>query len=391
MAKAAAETLDSWVLTTLGYFRCPSRFDKYHIVTLVRTRSARSSADPYAGFVRVHATACYDLLVSLRALFNPRTYEATRAWAVGARRRLSKEADARGVFFFRGHDTSLGYGVTRLVATLPEGAEPRALIAAVQAADPVELALWMLDTGETSDSALATFREALHGRASDRALSRALHGSSASWSRICKRVIQDPAWAQRELVLLLEEYETVFQEEVAHVDDAIRQATQRANDLLGVLPTGVAIEQLTGGYTIGTNLNLTRITLAPSAFIHPFVAARLDESAGEALIVFGVRSASLERYDPAPIDPELLKALRSLGDPGRLRLIRILAREALTTPELQARIGLSPATVHHHLHQLRAAGLVRQERVKGGMRYSIRRDSAVDLLAQLRRLILGVD
>ncbi|MGH2385897.1 MAG: hypothetical protein ACRDGB_12725, partial [Candidatus Limnocylindria bacterium] len=72
----------------------------------------RAAPDPYAGLVRVHATPCYDLLVSLRALFNPRTYEATRAWAITARRRLPAEAERRGVFFFRGHETSLGYGVT---------------------------------------------------------------------------------------------------------------------------------------------------------------------------------------------------------------------------------------------------------------------------------------
>ncbi len=360
------------------------------MVTVVRSRSERPDRDPYAGLVRLHATPCYDLLVSLRALFNPRTYELTRAWAVEARQRLSSDAQSRGVFFFRGRDTSLGYGLTRLVATLPDGAGPQALIDAVARAEAADLALLMLDTGETSASALATFRDALRGDASERALGRALQGSSASWGRNCRRVLAEPEWAKEEFVLLLREYEElVFRQEVDHVTEAIAEAGRRADELLALLPTGVAIEQLTGGYTLDTGLALARITLAPSAFIHPYVATRLDEAAGEALIVFGVRSQSLERYDKTPLDPELLKALRSLGDPGRLRLIGLLSREPLTTTQLQTRIGLSPATVHHHLHQLRAAGLVRQERTKGGMRYSIRRDSAVDLLAQLRRLILG--
>lgn len=362
------------------------------MVTLVKQSGARRDEDPYAGLVRVHATPCYDLLVSLRALFNPRTYESTRAWAVASRRRLPEAATKRGVFFFRGHETSLGYGVTRLVATLPDGAEPQALIDAVRAMDPKDLAMLMLDTDETSDAALAAFRDGLDGKASDRVLMRALHGTTASWAKLCRRVIEEPEWAQEELTLLLEDYlAAVFGAEVGHVVDAIADASRRADDLLAVLPTEVAIEQLTGGYTMGPNLSLSRITLAPSAFIHPFVATRFDESTGEALIVFGVRSSSLEEYDTAPVDPQLLKALRSLGDPGRLRLMRLLSREPLTTTELQARIGLSPPTVHHHLHQLRAAGLVRQERTKGGMRYSIRRDSAAGVLDQLRDLILGPD
>lgn len=359
------------------------------MVTVVRS-SGRSDHDPYAGLVRLHATPCYDLLVSLRALFNPRTYESTRGWAVHVRQRLSSAGQARGVFFFKGRDTSLGYGVTRLVATLPAGAPPQALIAAVSKADAADLVLLMLDTGETSQAALATFRDALRGAASERALGRALHGLSASWGRNCRRVLAEPEWAKEEFVLLLREYEElVFRQEVDHVSEAIAAAGRRADELLAVLPTGVAIEQLTGGYTLDADLPLSRITLAPSAFIHPYVATRLDEAGGEALIVFGVRSQSLERYDDTPLDAELLKALRSLGDPGRLRLIGLLSREPLTTSQLQTRIGLSPATVHHHLHQLRAAGLVRQERTKGGMRYSIRRDSALELLAQLRRLILG--
>lgn len=362
------------------------------MVTLVKHGGSRPDPDPYAGLVRVHATPCYDLLVSLRALFNPRTYEATRAWAVAARRRLPEDAEKRGVFFFRGHETSLGYGVTRLVATLPDGAEPRALIGAVRAMDPKDLAMLMLDTGETSDEALSAFREGLEGHGSDRALTRALQGSTASWAKLCRRVVEDPAWAQEELALLLEAYlDVVFDDEIGHVVEATADASRRADELLAVLPTEVAIEQLTGGYTISPKLTLSRITLAPSAFIHPFVATRFDEETGEALIVFGVRSSSLEQFDTDPVDPQLLKALRSLGDPGRLRLMRLLAREPLTTTELQARIGLSPPTVHHHLHQLRAAGLVRQERTKGGMRYSIRRDSAAGVLDQLRQLILGPD
>lgn len=362
------------------------------MVTLVKSRRPLQSpsADPYAGLVRVHATPCYDLLVSLRALFNPRTYEATRAWAVAARRRLSTDGETRGRFFFRGHDISLGYGVARLVAGLPADAPPVALIDAVRAADPVELAMLMLDTGETSEKALSTFRQTLGGRTSDRALTAAFKGVSASWSKVCRRVLEDPRRAQAELVLLLEEYDqTVFAAEVEHVTTAIAGAATRAQELIALLPTSVAIEQLAGGYTIGPNLSLSQITLAPSAFIHPFVAARLDERSGEALIVFGVRSHPLERFDTAPLDPALMQAIKALGDPGRLRLMRLLARESLTSGELQSLIGLSPATVHHHLHQLRAAGLVRQERTKGGMRYGIRRESAAELLAQLSRLILG--
>lgn len=359
---------------------------------LIRTqRSPQPLAeDPYANVVRVHATPCYDLLVSLRALFNPRTYEATRAWSVTAKRQLSEPARARGRFFFVGQETSLGYGVLPLVATLPAGASPEALITAVRGAEPATLAMLMLDTGELSDEVRTTFYEALRRRVSDRALTEAFQGSSASWSKVCRRVIGDPEWARSELVALLEEHlEVVFATELEHVAAAIASGARRAEDLLSVLPTIVAIEQLTGGYTVNADLPLSQVVLAPSAFIHPFVASRLDVRTRSALVVFGVRTDSFDRFDAAPVDPAVLKAVKALGDPGRLRLLRLLARESLTSAELQSEIGLSPATVHHHLHQLRAAGFVRQERTKEGMRYTIRSDSAADLLDRLRHLVLG--
>ncbi len=348
--------------------------------------------DPYAGRVRVHVTPCYDFLVSLRALFNPRTYEATRAWAAATKAGLSPALRERGRFFFQGHDTSFGYGVMRMVAGLPAGAEPAALIAAVRAADPHALALYMLDTGETGEDVLATFRRFMDGVATAAALDGALKGTGADWSKRSRRVLADPAWAQAELALLLEEYlAEVFEAEVPQLSPALAGGSTRAEELLAVLPTAAAMEQLAGGYTLSTGLSLDRITLAPSVFIYPFMASRVDERAGEALIVFGVKSDAFLKFDPVPIDPDLVRAVRALADPGRLKVLRVLSRRPTAGTELVTILGLSPPTVHHHLHQLRAAGLVRQERTKGGMQYAVRRDSANALLAALARLISSPD
>jgi len=359
---------------------------------LLRTpeRTAAARDDVYVGRARVHTTPCYDFLVSLRALFNPRTYDGTRAWASATRASLSPALLERGAFFFQHHDTSLGSGAIRLVAGLREGAEPAALIRKVRAADPRTLALLMLDTGETPPEALATFEAAMNGSVSAAELNRAFSGATADWSRRCRRVLGDPAQAQAELLQLLEEYlAVVFAAEVTHVAAATAAGAERASELLGVLPTVTAIEQLTGGYTLSAELQLRRITLAPSAFIYPFMASRVDERTSEALIVFGVKSDTLLKFDRLPIDPDLVRAVKALGDPGRLKVLRLLGQGPTSGLDLVALLGLSPPTVHHHLHQLRAAGLVRQERTKGGMRYTIRPDSARALLDALERTILG--
>lgn len=340
--------------------------------------------------VRSHATSCYDVLVSLRAMFNPRTYEATRGWAATAKRRLSSETRELGAFFFSGRETSLGYGLTPLVAELQDGAKPDALLTRIRDVDATQLAMLMLDTGELSDRAHDAFHAALITGYDKTDVSTALEGASPNWARTCRRVLQEPGRAKEDLIVLLEEYvEVVFSEELDHVAAAVQRGAERVSDLLSVLPPGAAIEQLTGGYTIDAELDLDEIVLAPSAFIHPYVATRMDERTRRAIVVFGVHSDRLGRFEPMPIDDDLQAAVKALGDPARLRLLRLVAAGAQTSGELQEHIGLASATVHHHLHQLRAAGFIRQERTKAGMRYTVRRDSARDLLDRLNDLVLG--
>jgi ArsR family transcriptional regulator len=54
--------------------------------------------------------------------------------------------------------------------------------------------------------------------------------------------------------------------------------------------------------------------------------------------------------------------LRVLGDEARLRLLRVLSREALNVSELTAVLGLAQSGVSRHLGLLRKAGLVAEER-----------------------------
>ena len=59
---------------------------------------------------------------------------------------------------------------------------------------------------------------------------------------------------------------------------------------------------------------------------------------------------------------------RLLGDEGRLRLLRVLARERLNVTELTGVLGLAQSGVSRHLGLLKDAGLVKDER-DGGYSY----------------------
>jgi ArsR family transcriptional regulator len=67
----------------------------------------------------------------------------------------------------------------------------------------------------------------------------------------------------------------------------------------------------------------------------------------------------------------LSHAFRALGDPTRLRLVRLLATAPLNVSELVSVVGIAQPSVSHHLGKLKALELVREERQAGFTYYSL--------------------
>jgi DNA-binding transcriptional ArsR family regulator len=59
---------------------------------------------------------------------------------------------------------------------------------------------------------------------------------------------------------------------------------------------------------------------------------------------------------------EIVPVFRALADPVRLQLVGLIAGGERCNAELAAELGVSPATVSHHLKVLRRAGLLRERR-----------------------------
>jgi ArsR family transcriptional regulator len=82
----------------------------------------------------------------------------------------------------------------------------------------------------------------------------------------------------------------------------------------------------------------------------------------------------------APMDEdsaiEVAVRLKALADPARLRLLSLLlAEEEVCTCDLAPAVGLTEATVSHHLGQLKKAGLVSGQRRGMNVYYRAHRDA----------------
>jgi DNA-binding transcriptional ArsR family regulator len=104
--------------------------------------------------------------------------------------------------------------------------------------------------------------------------------------------------------------------------------------------------------------------------------------------VYGAPSTLAGANDPAPVDATLVRALKALAGENRLRLFRLVVQKPRYGTEVVELLGLSQPTIHHHVAQLSAAGLIRQERTRNGLLLTVRQEGIdrlrkeVDMLLQ---------
>ncbi|MHB8874059.1 MAG: ArsR/SmtB family transcription factor [Myxococcaceae bacterium] len=67
----------------------------------------------------------------------------------------------------------------------------------------------------------------------------------------------------------------------------------------------------------------------------------------------------------------LSESFRALGDPTRLRILRLLAEAPLNVSELVSLVGVAQPSVSHHLAKLKGLDLIREERQAGFTYYSL--------------------
>jgi ArsR family transcriptional regulator len=79
----------------------------------------------------------------------------------------------------------------------------------------------------------------------------------------------------------------------------------------------------------------------------------------------------------------LLKSLKLMADPTRVRLLRLLRAQELTVAELQEILGMGQSRISTQLSQLRAAGLVGDRRVGKNIHYGALETTATEALWSL--------
>ncbi len=152
-----------------------------------------------------------------------------------------------------------------------------------------------------------------------------------------------------------------FRKEVfAKYEDEFAGAISRAAAARRAAPTrGSAkevVEEVTSGIDFEIPIGITRVVLVPSVVTRPL--SLIDSARGTLVVYYGIADEFVDS-DPEAPPSWLVRMYKALSDDKRLRILRRLSEGETSLDELTDMLGLSKSTVHHHLSQLRGAGLIR--------------------------------
>jgi DNA-binding transcriptional ArsR family regulator len=336
--------------------------------------------------------SAYDLFASLHVLHEPARFGIRPAWAAGVRSRLSSKdretlEEAEAVVWVP------LYWIQSLE-------EPKDSVTALRALHrlPVEERLPALGLPPKLPAEVKEiYREVAAREIWEPEHLEALRAAYQNQDSVPRSKVLEArlgVWAQAEsfgerYLQALQSYQDVFfAEEEKRIRNVLREAVEAAQERAAEISVDELIEELSHGVRLESDLDWQELVLVPSYWISPLVVfERLDE--GRELFLFGARPADVSLVPGEMVPDGMLRTIKTLGDPTRLRILRYLARESITPAELARRLRLRAPTVTHHLNLLRLAGLVYLTLGDKGKRQYEARSEAVDEAFKVLKTFLG--
>ncbi len=329
----------------------------------------------------------YDLFVSIDVLHFPEKMGLRPSWAAGVRSRLSAEdrkpleesVNLIGVPFHWIHSLPEPKDVVTALWTLRQleiGQRLSALSSSLEIpASICEIVQNVAVKKSWDERDIKLLRGEIEKVDHDKKTPKDLESLLKAWA-------QPVDFGERYLQALQSYYQAFFAEEERHIAPILKEALERAQELSEKVSLDELLEELSQGLRLPGFRDVPELVLAPSFWSTPLVFLG-KVSKERSIILFGARPMNASLI-PGEVVPEaLLRVLKALADPTRLRILRYLVCEQLTPVEISRRLRLRAPTVTHHLSELRLAGLVHITLVEHAERRYAARMEAVQGMTEL--------
>lgn len=336
----------------------------------------------------------YDLFVSIHVLHEPERFGIRPSWAAGVRSRLSAE-DRETLE----QAESAIWPPFHWVKDLPEPQDTSAVLWSLRQIQPKEILPALGIRPSFPDGTANIYLDVAARGTWDAGVLEALRATYQSSNSAPRAKLLESrlnVWADAEsfgsrFPAALRAYRDVFYSEeekriIQAIDTALTEAQSRADQI----PLEDLIEELSHGVRLERTLDFDELVMVPSYWISPLVVFdHLSQNQG--FFLFGARPADVSLVPGELVPDAMLRTIKTLGDPTRLRILRYLSQESVTPAELARRLRLRPPTVTHHLNLLRLAGLVYLTLEEGGGKRYQARSEAVDEAFCLLKSFLGTN
>jgi DNA-binding transcriptional ArsR family regulator len=332
----------------------------------------------------------YDLFVSLKVLHDPDKFDLRASWAAGVRSRLAPPdretlEEAKEVVHFP----------LQWIYSLPSPKDASTALQLLERLSPADR-LPALSISHDIPGELVDLLHNIAARHSwnekDRDLLRALHPAKTPPRGKALTTILE-AWSHPDefgeaYLQALNAYQTAFFSEEEHrIRSVLQESLAAAQEKATLLPPEELIEELSQGVRFASISEIQHIVLSPSYWITPLIVFEKIET-GRVLMLFGARPADISLVPGETVPDAMLRSLKALADPTRLKILRYLGERSYTPTQLARLLRLRAPTVIHHLNDLRLAGLVHLTLEGGGeKRYEARLETVINTFTTLKSFL----
>jgi DNA-binding transcriptional ArsR family regulator len=341
----------------------------------------------------------YDLLMSANTLMNPREHGIPAPWAAGVRKRLSTARQHDFKEFYGSPYSYSTYTPIHLVLEMDAPKDARRFLDFVEAIPADEFSRRMLMPLISDEKIEGITRRALQGeRIKEREIDIYRRGpvrlgrspgSAVEVRRLFSQMADPEGTRERWLGVMREYYTVFFAEEEKREKPALERMLSEAQKLSKETTISDMLERVSHGFSLSEDIDLSRLILAPTIWMHPFTM-RLEVAEQELLVLWGALPSGYKLVPGEQVPDGAMLVLRALGDPTRLRLLRLIAAEPRSLQSLAQEVKLSLPTVSHHIRELRGAGLIRLEEAGRGResKYTVRWPSAQQAFRELEAFVV---
>lgn len=288
-----------------------------------------------------------------------------------------------------------------MLHALPDARDPAALVAAVRALPEAAIAAHALTCGGTLAADAPLGPGVLRSLAEDgdwarEYVRRFLHPAPADPEPVIAAV-RHPARARQRLALLLDDlFATAFAPALPALRAPEQEADARMRAVFARDPAAFVAARLADA---GAGAGETpRLVVWPSAYlgagwatiappVRPLLPGGAIRSIAYGTETLPAPAPAKQPTEAGAVAPEIAppetyqEVYRLLADPARWALLRLLVARPCYGQELAELLGLSIATVSHHLNGLKKLDLVTIERAEHRLYYHLRTDRLRALLA----------